>query len=640
MENNKMLPRMTCIVALALITSPNAFADGPPTPLSSAFTYQGQLKQGGAPAEGAYHLRFQLWDAPTAGAQVGADIDVLDLVIENGLFTTALNFGPSAFDGSARWLEAAVITNGGSTVTTLSPRQAVTAAPYALFALAVDGPSLTNLNASNLASGVVPAAQLGGTYGNALSLTNAANSFAGAFTGSGAGLTSLDAANVAVGNLAAARLPSGGAWSLSSNLNVDSNTLVVDQANNRLGIGITDPGAKIDVQASNGSNVLFGRRTGGGLAHNLYVDSAGNGSMQLLDSAGTPRVEFANGLTYLNYGNLGIGTTTPAVPLHIARDLDPVMVLHDTGAASTQAGYVAFWNNAPAETAWVGFGTPGSPHFSIVNARSGGDIQLMPASNGSVEIFGDSTIHEGLNVSEFLIVTDDGALVAFNRLISDGSLVDFRQDGITEGTISVTGQTVSYGAFTGCHYGWSDRAIERGTLVVMTGENRRRADDPGAEPIYGIAPSILPNDPRCLGAYLGVLEPAQPPSLDNPHQIMAVGNGDMWVVESEAGGDRGIQPGDYLISSDVEGHAMLDNAQRFPIGHVIARAGETVDWAGVGETVAGRRRQRISVFFESFERGSAANAELASLRAENDDLRVRIEALEQLLNTHPKGSQQ
>jgi hypothetical protein len=63
--------------------------------------------------------------------------------------------------------------------------------------------------------------------------------------------------------------------------------------------------------------VLFGRRTGGGLAHNLYIDSAGNGSMQLIDSAGAPRVEMANGVTYFTYGNFGIGTTSPANRLSV-----------------------------------------------------------------------------------------------------------------------------------------------------------------------------------------------------------------------------------------------------------------------------------------------------------------------------------
>jgi hypothetical protein len=85
----------------------------------------------------------------------------------------------------------------------------------------------------------------------------------------------------------------------------------------RVGIGTTVPGAKVDIQGSENSNVLFGRRTGGGLTHNLYIDSAGNGSMQLLDGSGTTRVEMANGLIYFNYGNVGVGTTSPSAKLDV-----------------------------------------------------------------------------------------------------------------------------------------------------------------------------------------------------------------------------------------------------------------------------------------------------------------------------------
>ncbi|MFO0837231.1 MAG: hypothetical protein U1D55_01800 [Phycisphaerae bacterium] len=113
-------------------------------PLSTAFTYQGKLDQSGAPATGTYDLRFQLFDAAAGGAPIATDC-VDGVVPVNGLFTVELDFGLSPFDGNARWLEVGVRTDatpanctGGPAYTVLTGRQALTAVPYAMFAL--DGP--------------------------------------------------------------------------------------------------------------------------------------------------------------------------------------------------------------------------------------------------------------------------------------------------------------------------------------------------------------------------------------------------------------------------------------------------------------------------------------------------------------------
>jgi hypothetical protein len=105
-------------------------------PLGSAFTYQGQLRQGGNPINGTCDFRFGLWDAPAGGAAVGSPLDKLAASLASGLFSVPdLDFGGTAFTGDSRWLEVAVRCPAGSgSYTTLTPRQALTAAPYALYA--------------------------------------------------------------------------------------------------------------------------------------------------------------------------------------------------------------------------------------------------------------------------------------------------------------------------------------------------------------------------------------------------------------------------------------------------------------------------------------------------------------------------
>lgn len=132
------------LLAVPVATAVGRSAPGPrsapeilaATALGDAFTYQGRLTDNSAPANGAYDLRFILYDAETGGAQVGSVTETKeDVAVTQGLFTTSLNFGATAFNGDARWLEIAVRPgNSTGTFTVLSPRQPISPTPYALFA--------------------------------------------------------------------------------------------------------------------------------------------------------------------------------------------------------------------------------------------------------------------------------------------------------------------------------------------------------------------------------------------------------------------------------------------------------------------------------------------------------------------------
>src|SRR5258706_2539566 len=59
----------------------------------TAFTYQGRLNAQGSPADGAYDLRFGLYDAASSGAQQGPILTNSAVAVSNGLFTVTLDFG-------------------------------------------------------------------------------------------------------------------------------------------------------------------------------------------------------------------------------------------------------------------------------------------------------------------------------------------------------------------------------------------------------------------------------------------------------------------------------------------------------------------------------------------------------------------
>ncbi|HXF68556.1 MAG TPA: hypothetical protein VNK89_02010, partial [Thermoflexus sp.] len=117
--------------------------------LGTAFTYQGQLKSGGSPVNGNCDFQFSLWDAASGGTQVGTTQTRTGVAVSGGYFTIPdLDFGAGAFQGDARWLEVAVrCPAGGGSYTTLSPRQALTAAPYALYSKAAPWSGLTGVPA-------------------------------------------------------------------------------------------------------------------------------------------------------------------------------------------------------------------------------------------------------------------------------------------------------------------------------------------------------------------------------------------------------------------------------------------------------------------------------------------------------------
>jgi hypothetical protein len=104
-------------------------------PVGTAFTYQGRMTDGDSPADGRYDLRFQLWDAGSGGNPVGSPVDFDDYPISDGLFSDLLDFEAGAFNGDGRWLEVGIRPwNSAAHYEILTPRQQLTAAPYALFA--------------------------------------------------------------------------------------------------------------------------------------------------------------------------------------------------------------------------------------------------------------------------------------------------------------------------------------------------------------------------------------------------------------------------------------------------------------------------------------------------------------------------
>jgi hypothetical protein len=98
--------------------------------LDTSFTYQGRLTDASGPVSGPVDMQFRLYDEASGDHPALGTQAIAAVAVTNGVFTVALDFGGTAFNGDRRWLGISV--NGDPELT---PRVPLTAAPYALFAL-------------------------------------------------------------------------------------------------------------------------------------------------------------------------------------------------------------------------------------------------------------------------------------------------------------------------------------------------------------------------------------------------------------------------------------------------------------------------------------------------------------------------
>jgi hypothetical protein len=226
---------------------PSSFAQG------TAFFYQGQLNDGGGPANGSYNLQFTAYNALTSGQAVSGTVTNYAVGVSNGLFTTTIDFGTNVFTGPNLWLGIGVCTNGTNAYTFLSPRQPILPVPYAIFANSAS--NLVGILPSSQLSGTLPASAFTG-YTGTVAFTNGADIFSGSFSGNGAGVTNVNVTNL-TGVLADAQLPSNTAYVNSNQTFTANNTFT---GNNTFTASNTFDGASTftNLYANSFSGSFFG----------------------------------------------------------------------------------------------------------------------------------------------------------------------------------------------------------------------------------------------------------------------------------------------------------------------------------------------------------------------------------------------
>jgi hypothetical protein len=343
-------------------------------------------------------------------------------------------------------------------------------------------------------------------------------------------------------------------------------------------------------------------------------------------------------------GDLGVGLHIKSADsgASVATNADE-LVIEGSGVSgmsilsgNSSTGRISFGDDGDNDIGFIRYDHSANEFNFTTNAAA----RMFIRSNGQIDIGAGIASDSGFtlqvdnnepNCTDFVGDMSDGGSAAhvIRRLSHDGTIILFKSASGDTGSIGVSGGTVSYNTFTGSHYCEppSDAVPAYGELVSFTGTNKylndvypptdkwRQAEaDQGkcsqsdvgnvrplsfyggagtGEIIYGVEKTATANDRKVLGGYFL----AQP---DKPDLAAAVGNYDIWVVDKGAN----IAVGDWLISSDVAGHAMRDDGTTYSTAYVFAMATENVDWSTVTDTVSGTstKKKKISVLFERFVR--------------------------------------
>ncbi|BCW97173.1 MAG: hypothetical protein WHS44_04580 [Fimbriimonadales bacterium] len=524
---------------VALSTLVGASAQG----VTQSFTYQGYLRQGGAPLNNpSQSMRFRIF-ATATDTTVLWDSGALTVNVSNGLFTVQLNPPASIWTGADRYLEIQV----GST--TLTPRVLIRATPYANTATQLNMFQSGTNNADRMVITHSPAfpnwglqyQDVGDKFNfvaGSASIMTVDMSMGRVGIGTSTPAHALDVSGdvrwsgvLQGGSVPWARItgaPSFLGGSGTANriaLFTAANTLgdsVIFQSGSNIGIGTTNPTYPLEVSGGMLVNSSTGHlRIGFPSSANqwFFATDGGGANLQLWENAANAiRMYFRAG------GNVGIGTTSPIAPLSFA---------------STTGNKISLWgSNASAH---YGFGIQANL-LQIYTDWNGADIAFGYGSSASftetMRVKGNGNVGIGTNAPAAKLHVNGTARV--NVLEITGA--DFAEKFPTTDEVQ-PGMVVEIDPDNPGNLRLARGAYNKRVAGIVAGAN-------------GLSKGIV----------LGNLEGSE------NHSPIAI-SGRVWVYADAT--EHAIVPGDFLTTAERPGYAMkatdLQQAQGAILGKAMTR---------------------------------------------------------------------